>query len=71
MAAKSLAGFERIALAKGESKVVNIKLAKRAFSYWDITTHAWKVLPGKRDVLVCDSSACDGNKLQSEIDLKL
>ena len=71
MAAKSLAGFERIALTKGESKKVNVTLAKRAFSYWDITTHAWKVLPGKRDVLVCDSSACDGNKLQSEIDLAL
>lgn len=71
MAAKSLAGFERVTLAKGESKTVSIQLDKRAFSYWDTTTHGWKVLPGKRDVLVCDSSACDGNKLQSEIDLQL
>lgn len=70
MAAKSLAGFEKVVLAKGESKTVSIQLDKRAFSYWDVATHSWKVLPGKRDVLVCDSSACDGNKLQSEIDLK-
>ena len=71
MAAKSLAGFEKITLAKGESKTVSVQLDKRAFSYWDVATHSWKVLPGKRNVLVCDSSACDGNKLQSEIDLKL
>ncbi len=71
MVAKSLAGFEKVTLAKGESKTVSIQLDKRAFSYWDVVTHGWKVLPGKRDVLICDSSACDGNKLQSAIDLKL
>lgn len=71
MAAKSLVGFDRITLSKGESKKVSIKLAQRAFSYWDVNTHNWKVLPGERDVLVCNSSACDGNHLRSEINLVL
>ncbi|MBB6055694.1 beta-glucosidase family protein [Tolumonas osonensis] len=71
MAAKSLAGFEKVTLAKGESKTVSLQLDKRAFSYWDVTTHGWKVLQGKRTVLICDSSACDNNKLQTEIELNL
>jgi beta-glucosidase len=71
MSAKSLAGFKRIELAKGESKTVNMTLPKRAFSSWDVTTHAWKVLAGKRTVMVCDSSACNGNALQNTIDVAL
>ena len=71
MAAKSLAGFERIMVNKGESKTVTAQLDNRAFSYWDVATHGWKVIPGKRQILICDSSACEGNKLQAEIDVKL
>ncbi len=51
-APQELKGFERIELAPGESKTVNFSLDRSAFSYWDETSHAWKVDAGDYEVRV-------------------
>ena len=43
-------------LAPGEVRHVTATLDKRSLAYWDITTHGWKVDPGKFVVYVGDSS---------------
>ena len=53
---KELKGFEKVALAPGEEKVVRFALSRRAFAYWDIRTHAWTVEPGEFTILVGASS---------------
>ena len=56
MAAQSLAGFERIVLAPGESRMVTMHVGPRALSIWSVATHDWAVVPGARAVLVGSSS---------------
>jgi len=55
--AKELKGFSRVMLSPGEVRHVTATLDKRSLAYWDVTTHAWKVEPGKFIVYVGDSSA--------------
>jgi beta-glucosidase len=38
---KELKGFNRVALAPGESKVVRVRFTAREFAYWDVKAHAW------------------------------
>lgn len=54
---KELKGFEKVTLAPGESKQVLFKLDKRAFSYYDIKSHAWITEAGEFDLLIGSSSA--------------
>lgn len=56
-APKELRGFAKVALAPGASQQVRIELDPRAFSYWDVKTHAWVREAGTYDVLVGASSA--------------
>lgn len=56
MAAQSLAGFERVQLAPGESRMVTMHVGPRALSVWSVTTHDWAVVPGARAVMVGSSS---------------
>jgi beta-glucosidase len=51
-----LKGFSRVMLQPGEVRHVTATLDKRSLAYWDTTTHAWKVDPGKFVVYVGDSS---------------
>ena len=53
---RELKGFEKIRLAPGETKHVAIDLDARSFSYWDESTHAWTIDPGKFIIRVGDSS---------------
>jgi beta-glucosidase len=53
---KELKGFARVDLKPGEMKTVTIPLDKRAFSYWDVTTHSWQVIPGSYEIAVGQSS---------------
>ncbi len=53
---RELKGFEKIRLAPGATRHVAIDLDARSFSYWDESTHAWKIDPGKFTILVGDSS---------------
>jgi beta-glucosidase len=51
-----LRGFEKVALAPGESKRVTIQLDGRAFSIWDTTKNGWAVVPGQYTIFAGDSS---------------
>ncbi len=61
---RELKGFEKIALAPGESKDVSFTLDKRSFAFWNSEIHDWYVETGKfnievgrssRDIAACSS----------------
>ena len=54
---KELKGFAKVQLKPGERKRVTINLDRRAFSYYDVGTSAWKAEPGNFAILVGSSSA--------------
>ncbi len=56
MAVKSLAGFERVTLAPGASKLVKVHVDARTLSYWSTKDHAWKMAGGRRTFMVGASS---------------
>jgi beta-glucosidase len=53
---QQLKGFKKVALAPGQTSHVRFALDARALSYWDVSTHSWKVLPGRIRVGVGSSS---------------
>ncbi|HWS29222.1 MAG TPA: glycoside hydrolase family 3 C-terminal domain-containing protein [Clostridia bacterium] len=53
---KELKGFQKLALAPGETKTAVFKLDKRAFAYWNTTIHGWYVESGEFDILIGSSS---------------
>lgn len=52
-----LVAFRKVMLAPGQSKQIALSLAPRAFSYWSVADHAWKVQPGAYSVAAGTSSA--------------
>ncbi len=54
---KELKGFAKLKLAPGETQTVTITLDRRAFAYYDVKTHDWKIEPGDFDVYVAKSAA--------------
>ena len=44
---KELKGFARVNIPAGGSATVTIPLGDRSFSFWDESTHAWKLEPGE------------------------
>ena len=55
-APRTLAGFDRVHLAPGISRDIEIHLAPRAFEYWSESDHRWKKANGPRTVRVGFSS---------------
>jgi len=53
---KSLQGFQKILLQPGQTLPVHLTLNKRSFSYWDILSNSWKVVPGTYQIMVGNSS---------------
>jgi len=53
---KVLVGFDRVALAAGESASVTVPFDSQALHYWSTTDDAWKWLPGQRPVYLGHSS---------------
>jgi beta-glucosidase len=53
---KELKGFQKVRLAPGQTKRVIMPLDNRAFSYWDESTHQWRIDPGQFVIYVGDSS---------------
>ena len=53
---RELKGFLKVRLAPGATQHVSLTLNRRAFSYWDVTTHAWKMDAAKFLLHVGDSS---------------
>ena len=54
---KSLRGYAQVTLAPGESKTVSIDLPRERFEGWDTKTNTMRVVPGKYEVMVGNSSA--------------
>jgi beta-glucosidase len=55
-APQSLAAFERVLLAPGESRRVTMHVGERQRSYYSVPTREWRVAPGRRAVRVGASS---------------
>jgi beta-glucosidase len=53
---RQLKGFRRVELAADASAHVTMTLDARALSYWDTTSHGWKVAPGSYSVWAASSS---------------
>ncbi len=53
---QKLVAFDKLSLAPGESRTVNITLPARRFAWWNETIHAWQTLPGAKQISVGASS---------------
>lgn len=62
-----LKGFNKVQLDRGASKLVELQLNTRAFSYWSEETHEWKIAPGAFQITVGDSSADTALKTTIEL----
>ncbi|MGH7978797.1 MAG: glycoside hydrolase family 3 C-terminal domain-containing protein, partial [Limisphaerales bacterium] len=51
-----LCAFQRVHLAKGESKTVTLDIPAERFRYWDTTQKHYVVEPGKYQLLICGAS---------------
>jgi len=65
---KELKAFAKVFLKAGESKTVTLKLDSRSFSWWDVSTHGWKMNPGEFRLMAGGSS--DNLPLTSSVVLK-
>jgi beta-glucosidase len=65
---KELKGFAKVNLKPGETKTVELKLDRRAFSYFDVKQHQWHATPGDFAILVGGSS--DNIALRGKFTLK-
>lgn len=54
-AVKELRGFDKVELAPGESKVVQIPLTRRAFTYYDVKEKTFVVEPGEYQIYIAKS----------------
>ena len=53
---RQLKGFQKVALAPGESKTIHLTLDSRAFSYWSTAKHAWLTASGDYKIMIGGSS---------------
>ena len=53
---KQLKAFSKVFLEPGESAELLLTLDSRAFSYWDVASHGWKVALGTYQIMVGSSS---------------
>ena len=61
---KQLRGFQRVALAPGETRAVALPLAAADVAYWSAERHTWVVEPGRVELMVGPSSADADLKLR-------
>ena len=54
---KSLRAYKQVQLKAGEQKTVNIDLPRQSFEGWDVKTNTMRVVPGKYELMVGNSSA--------------
>ena len=54
---KTLRAYQQVALAPGQSKVVTIPLPRQSFEGWDVKTNTMRVVPGRYELMVGNSSA--------------
>ena len=65
--ARELKGFARIALRPGETRRAKVLLNDRAFAYYDVSDHKWRIDPGEFTIFV--GSSVDQIQLQNTISL--
>lgn len=53
---KWLKGFQKVSLTPGQTGQVQLTLDERSFSYWDVTSRRWVVVPGTYKIMVGSSS---------------
>jgi beta-glucosidase len=53
---QELKQFAKVHLAPGERRRVTLALDERAFAFWDVGTHDWRVEPGEFEIRVGSSS---------------
>ena len=54
---KTLRAYKQVELTPGESKTVTIPLPRESFEGWDASTNTMRVVPGRYEVMVGNSSA--------------
>ncbi len=54
---KSLRAYKQVQLKAGEQKTINIDLPRQSFEGWDVKTNTMRVVPGKYELMVGNSSA--------------
>ncbi|MGP3979555.1 beta-glucosidase [Streptomyces sp. KR80] len=53
---QQLKGIQKVRVAPGQTRHVSFRLTQRSFSYWDVTSHRWKVAGGRYPILLGSSS---------------
>lgn len=53
---QELKGFEKVTLAPGETKRVEFRLSRRAFTFYDVNSHDWAVESGEYEIRIAASS---------------
>jgi beta-glucosidase len=64
MPLKELKSFKRVSIAKNNQETVTLKIPVQDLQKWDLTTHKWKIYPGKYKLVLGSSSADE--KLSTE-----
>ena len=59
---KTLRGYKQVTLTPGEQQTVSIDLPRESFEGWDSQTNTMRVVPGKYEVMVGNSSSNDSLK---------
>jgi beta-glucosidase len=54
---KTLRAYQQVSLKAGESKTISIPLSRQSFEGWDAKTNTMRVVPGKYELMVGNSSA--------------
>ncbi len=54
---KTLRGYKKVELSPGESRLVEVELPRERFESWDDESNTMRVIPGKYEVMVGNSSA--------------
>ncbi len=66
---KSLRGYAQVSLKAGETKTVTIDLPRQNFENWDVKSNTMRVIPGKYELMVGNSSA-DENMKKLQVTIK-
>ena len=54
---KTLRAYQQVELAPGEVKIISIDLPRSSFEGWDAQTNTMRIMPGKYELMVGNSSA--------------
>jgi beta-glucosidase len=59
---KTLRAYKRVTLKAGETKTVEIDFPRNSFECWDVSTNTMRVMSGKYELMVGNSSASSNLK---------